>query len=62
MIYFCKPALTCINLYCVALTYGRLRTGQMTHEKGLYVSATQYHVSAQVYRSKSCDEKNLYWK
>ena len=28
---------SCINLYCVAMTYGRLRSGHMTHEKGLYV-------------------------
>ena len=27
---------SCINLYCVAITYGRLRSGHMTHEKGLY--------------------------
>ena len=25
---------TCINLYCVTLTYVRLRSGHMTHEKG----------------------------
>ena len=28
---------TCINLYCVTLTYVRLRSGHMTQEKGLYV-------------------------
>ena len=31
---------TCINLYCVTLTYVRLRSGHMTHEKGLYVMKT----------------------
>ena len=29
---------TCINLYCVTLTYVRLRNGHMTHEKGLLKS------------------------
>ena len=28
---------TCINLYCVTLTYVRLRSGHVTHEKGLYL-------------------------
>ena len=39
VIYFVKPVHqhdgSCINLYCVAMTYGRLRSGHMTHEKGL---------------------------
>ena len=26
---------SCINLYCVAMTYGRLRSGHTTREKGL---------------------------
>ena len=30
------------NLYCVTLTYVRLRSGHMTHEKGLYVCIHQY--------------------
>ena len=28
---------TCINLYCVTLTYVRLRSGHMTQEKGLLI-------------------------
>ena len=39
--YYRKPVNqhggSCVNLYCVAMTYGRLRSGHLTHEKCLYI-------------------------
>ena len=31
-----------IYIACVALTYGRLRSGRMTHEKGVYTRSAYY--------------------
>ena len=40
---------TCINLYCVTLTYVRLRSGHMTHEKGLYRDTHYFRHGAVTY-------------
>ena len=37
-----QDGVSCVNLYCVVMTYVRLRSGHMTYEKGLLQAAREF--------------------